>query len=439
MLQPTDGTHAVATASATSAAIGMPNHPADRHLEGRDLVVGVICITMFLLNAAVGVLDGLVGWAIVSAALIYALYPHASGSMALIGLFTGITVWIVPMLSLIYVGVEVMPAWISLYTIILRVMIRFSPEYARLPSGSYWAAGNLFMIFVVLAIGLSLQALALGEVFFHAAFACSLVNLERLHAASESPVLRLTGVALCLLSILVFSFLFWAGYGRLILSTLGISAVMITVYYGTFRIWVLSFVAVSAALVFIGRVLRFGLSEGIGGLAEDSGATPIILTEMFWDSQVTVFWTEPLWHQWSLLFLNWYPRAWWPEKPIGLNYTLVDAVLGRAGYGEEHSTAVSFLGEQIFLFPNWWIFTTALVISILIFLFRTVAKLAAPYFAPVALLQAWLLSFFWGGMATYGSRIWFTLVPMMAYLVILRILTRPRARPTGSPAFAGRG
>jgi hypothetical protein len=308
-------------------------------------------------------------------------------------------------------------------------MIRFSPEHSRLPTEDSWASGNLLMMFIILTAGLVSMAFGMSELFFHMAFACSLLHFERLHAASASFTLRMAGVALCLFSILVFSLVFWAGYGRLILSTLGLVPLMITVHYGTVRIPVLIFSAAAASLVFVGRVLRFGVSEGVAGLAEDSGATPLLLTELFWDSPVTILWTEPLWHQWSLLFLNWYPRAWWPEKPIGLNYTLVDAVLGRAGYGEEHSTAVSFLGEQIFLHPNLWILTTALVVAILILLFRAVAALAAPYFAPVALLQAWLLSFFWGGMATYGSRIWFTLIPMMIYLVILRQLTPlPRSR-----------
>lgn len=399
----------------------------------RDGVTVFVCVLIFILNTVFNAGNDLIAWAVLSVTLIYALYPHASTPMGVVAIFTGMTVFVVPLMAVIYVGEAVMPAWLGLYIIVVRVMIAFAPTRAGLKDSRSWAGGNLGMMAAILAAGLASQAIPLDDLFFHAAFGCSLINLERLHASTESKTLRWTGVALALTAILIYSLVFWDGYGRLVLTTFALAALMITVHYKTFRVPILLFVGFSAALVFVGRVLRFGVSEGVAGLAEDSGASPMTLTQIFWDDQVIVQWNEPFWHQWSLLFISWYPRAWWLEKPVGLNYTLVDVLLGREGLGDDHSTAVSFLGEQMFLHGDLWLLTTALIVGLLLLIIHAIGKLAAPYFAPVAMAQAWLLSFFWGGMAVYGSRIWFSVVPMLIYVIILRVIFPPGRSPLSAP------
>lgn len=394
----------------------MPSNPSPL----RDLATMLICVTVFAFNAILGAGDGFVGLSILTVVMLVVLAPYASTPMGGVALFTGITVFLVPLVALIYVDAGVWPGWLGLFTIVARALIAWSPRDIELPAMAHGAVINLAMVAVLLSFGLLLQVLGYNELFFHASWACSLIHLERLHAATPAKPMRLAGVAIVVGAVLVYSVTFWSGYGRLILSTFALAPVLLSVHYRTFRLPILAFAAFSASLVFLGRIIRFGVGDGIAGLADDSGASPLTLTQGFWDADVTIAWSEPFWHQWALLFLNWFPRDWWADKPVGINYTLVDAIWGRLGLGEEHSTAVSFLGEQVFLHSYLWPLTTALLVAVLILTWRFISKIAAPYFAPVVVFQSWMITFFWGGMATYGSRVWFSVVPMLVYLYVLR-------------------
>lgn len=395
----------------------------------RDIATMFICVAIFSFNVLAGALDGYVGLAILTVTMLVVLAPYSSVPMGGVALFTGVTIFVVPLTALIYVDAGVWPGWLGLYIIVIRALIAWSPRDIWLHPIPYGAATNLIMVAVLPGTGLLLQVIGFNELFFHASWAISLIHLERLHAATQSKVMRLGGVAIVVAAVLIYSVTFWSGYGRLILSTFALAPVLLTVHYRTFRLPMLAFAGFAASLVFLGRIIRFGVGDGIAGLADDSGASPLTLTQGFWDAEGIVAWNEPFWHQWALLFLNWFPRAWWHDKPVGINYTLVDALWGRMGLGEEHSTAVSFLGEQVFLHSYLWPASTALLVLILVFLTWLIVKFTMPYFSPVIVFQSWMITFFWGGMATYGSRVWFSLVPMVIYLYVLRRFARASQVP----------
>ena len=399
----------------------------------------VTCLLMFLLGAYLDVANGFGGLAVVTLAMLAAFYPYMTSSLGVISLFTGVTLFTVPTYALIFVGAGVSPAWFALYVICALAIILLAGPDPSLPEPDRPYRGDLAAIAVILALGLLSQTAGLFEHFFHAAWEISIVHLERLHRATSSIVKRMTGTVMILAAVLVYALLYWQGYGRLILASFALGPIMLAVHYRSFRLNVFAFSALAASLLFVGRVIRFGWSDGVAGLADDSGASPLTLTQGLWQGSSQILNGEPYWHQWSLLFLQWCPRVLWPDKPIGLNYSFVDNFLGRQGLGEEHSTAIGYFGEHIFIAGDAWLLSTLALTGVIIVLLRIVRRLSHSYATPGIIYAAWLLTLFWGGMADFGSRVWLSLVPALLYVQLLRLFSGRAAPPDGMPLDAHAG
>jgi hypothetical protein len=58
-----------------------------------------------------------------------------------------------------------------------------------------------------------------------------------------------------------------------------------------------------------------------------------------------------------------------------------------------------------------------------------IVKLSGAFEAPAIMFDVWLLTYFWGGMASFASRAWYCIVPIVIYAVVLRRLnTSPAPR-----------
>lgn len=382
--------------------------------------VAMICAFLFLIDAYLRARTDYIGLAILTVAMLVSFSPRSTTSLGLVLLFSGVSLFVVPMYSLIFVDAGVTPAWFALFMIVSLVLLRFINLDPTLPSIERPFMPDLFAIVVLLSIGLAALAAGGIEQFFSATYAMSILHLERVHASTKSIIPRLAGLAMLLIALAIYSLVFWSGFGRLILASFALAPIFLAVHYRTFRLNVFAFSAGVGALVFIGRVIRFGWSDGVAGLADDSGASPLTYTEALWGGRNAVLYHEPIWHQWSLLFLQPFPRSVWPDKPIGINYTFVDFFIGREGLGEEHSTAIGLFGEHIFLAGDWWAMSIALLTVVIILTSRAVNWAGRPYGAPALMFNCWLITLFWGGMADFGSRVWFGVLPMLGYLLVLR-------------------
>jgi hypothetical protein len=353
--------------------------------------------------------------------------------------FTAPSIYILPAVALIFVGAAINVAWFALFVLSGYVLLQgsvHSTTGANLgqsdePTGH--STFDLLAIFFFLAFGFGLgfgSSLEEGEgspligAFHSATWAMGLLHLERLHRHGSSSA-RLAGVAVyCLFMGLQMAFL-WNGYGRIILVSLILAPLLVSSRYGPLRISALSLVLVAVALGFLGRVLRFGWSNGIAGLADDSGASHLIYSSEMWQQPSVAQNVTSFWEQYVLLFAAWVPRDIWPNKPLGVNYSYVDVYIGRMGLSEVHSTAIGSFGEVLFFSPNFWVILLAFVLLTLIVVRRVIVKLSGAFQAPAIMFDVWLLTYFWGGMASFASRAWYCIVPIVVYAIVLRRMNRP--------------
>ena len=401
-----------------------------------DAVVFVVSLGMFVLSALLDVGNDYVGWTVLTLTLLLGFHDAGRSSLGTVILFTGVTLFAIPYLSLIYVDAQVQVAWFAGFIIVAKAMFLFgdSNRAAAMPAPS---SLNLPIIAVALGAGLLFWSdQGILQISFYAGWAIAMVHLDRLHASTTSAVWRLAGVGLFVLSIGGYMLFFWGGYGRIIFISFMLAPLLLTVRYGTVRFNVFLFVGVIALLPFVGRVLRFGWSDGLAGLSEDSGASPITLTSALWVNSSSVINPGSILEQWTLLFLGWVPREIWAGKPLGINSSFVDLFLGRQGVSMEHSTAIGYFGEHLFYLPTFWWVSAALLTAVIIVLRRLLARYCAPFISPVIVLDVWLITLFWGGMASFAARAWFALLPMLAYVVVLKRLTTASNRAAATALAA---
>lgn len=407
----------------------------------------LLALPVCLLIALIDLMADLTGYSslIACTILTFVIFHHyRHTAIGAILLFVATSIYAVPMLSLLVAGVPVNMAWYALYLIAGYIFLALTVKPQTLENRGAQAEGrvagarSLMWIVIVMSAGMVLSNVeALSGFIFLACWGLALVFLERLNWSTRSVVLRYTGVAIIIGSVLLFAALLWTGGGRLIMISLLLGPVLIAGYYGPFRVSGHLLAGLGAALVFVGHVIRYGFSDGLSGIAADSGATHAILTTQLYETPSITQNVTGFWDQYLLMFLNWVPRSVWPEKPLGVNYLFVDVYIGRQGLGELHSTALGYFGEQIYYWGMGWPVGAVITTASLVLLRLLVVRCARAFTAPVVAMDVWLLTFFWGGMAVWASRVWFALVPALVLAVMLQAASSRRgARPT-APRLRG--
>ncbi len=401
-------------------------------MRARRLAVLYLSLIVAGLSLFADTLNNIAGVLILTAALLFGFPRAGRSSLAAVIVVTGVAFNTMPYLGLYYVGYDVQTAWFALFLAVSLILVTYAePGRPASTMPGHWVA-DLPLVAIYLVAGLLLWSTdGLRQIAFYAGWAMALLHLERLHAGSRSLVLRGSGLSAFLFVIGYFVVVLWEGGGRIVQLSFALGPVLLTVHYRTFRLngWVLA--ALIVVLSFVGRVFRFGWGDGLAGLAEDSGAAPITLTSYLWTTKDVVRVADTIFDQWTLFFLNWVPRDLWPTKPLGIGSTFVDMVLGREGVGAEHNVAIGFFGEHLFYLPYAWPVSAALLVLAVIATRRGLWSLCAPYYSALIAFDVWLMTLFWGGMAAFAARAWFTLLPLISYILFIKWLDRKRGVKLG--------
>lgn len=216
-------------------------------------------------------------------------------------------------------------------------------------------------------------------------------------------------------SIFAYMTLHWTGFGRLsIAAMLVMPFALLSTYYPTFiRFWhlaaTLPFLMILAIKVRGGSVEQLTTMAAVGITDHLRFTSDLMKKKLQGDVGIDTFI-----EQFCLLFLNWFPRDLWPEKPVGAGYYSVDLMLSRFLYGDEHSISLGFIGDQIFALGEFYLTGLFLVLVALIATRRFLIKVTHGRRAAIVAFDCTMLTYFWGGMAAFGSRAWFMIIPIIA-------------------------
>ena len=254
-----------------------------------------------------------------------------------------------------------------------------------------------------------------GLLLFVAPYAAALIVFERCLAARASFAFSAIGAAGFLLTLAIYVTFHWSGFGRLVIGAFALGPLLVINHHRDLGIRTAAIALVAPLALYFAQLSRYGrIDDPEEFLIGSAGHHFIVSNDIVGMNLYRYFGGfDVFFSQYTLMFANWVPRSVWEDKPVGAGLWSVDAVYGRQGYGEGYSQSLGFVGElYLYLGPDFWI-GGIIALVMLILLRRLVAQFSFGYVAPLVLFDINLVSYLWGGFATFGSRVWFMVVPAM--------------------------
>ena len=227
----------------------------------------------------------------------------------------------------------------------------------------------------------------------------------------------------------------WTGFGRLNVLTYVMLPLLILVHHRVIHIRQWLVVLLTPAAIVYGAFLR-GVDEiSTRTFASDSVSHHLVLMDTVrLDGSIRAADLYELWNQLVLYFLNWAPRDAWAGKPTGIGLWFVDDYIGRVGYSQEYSVSLGLWGEHLFLNRAGWLVTGMAVVVLSVVCARVLHRVSFRSVPVLLIFQANLLTLFWGGMASFGGRVWFMVLPALGYIWFERALKNLFVHPVSPRA-----
>jgi hypothetical protein len=312
-----------------------------------------------------------------------------------------------------------LPALCSLLTVVAVALTDRPPPAVR----STWKPSPSIFVYVTL-IASAVMVVSRGESFL---FSIPLLVLIYSVAVRDRPLHVVGGLYALLMSfVLLYAVVYWDGFGRLILAgTLIIPSLLLVrrlgVPFGKY-----AFLVVAAAAGLFGTLLRFRdttFSSILRTTLSDSNSAPLLLGQSFIErGRDGGVWDPSGWFdQVILIGLAVWPREWWREKPLGFGAAWVADNMGPGYWG--HSIASTFMGEHLYYLGLGWGVVAAFASVVLIAQVYN-AMMRSRYLFGLGgyLVAVYLPTFYWGGMASFATRFWIGLVPLIGAIILLQLL-----------------
>lgn len=254
-------------------------------------------------------------------------------------------------------------------------------------------------------------------------FAASLTHFARLCPHRRSRWIAIAGYAIALGA---YGLLYWNHFGRLLMGAMVAMPLLLLVRQGILRVSPIIVLVAIGPLLWFSQKVRGGQFSS-DGIANSSVSGP---------SQISVMMAELLpvlptrlgefADQWLLFFFAWVPRGLWTDKPAGLGWILVDELTSRRGVSEGHSIAPGLVGESLWLLGDLFILGFAAQVAAVALLGLLLRRLSAYAGLGAIIVAALLPTLIWGGMASFGARLWLFLLPFLLVVLWLNIADRNR-------------
>lgn len=297
----------------------------------------------------------------------------------------------------------------------------YSPE-SKENKTAYWV-GLITSCFAVTVVFVLVSRADIGLIV---PLGCALFFQEGLLRKGVGKFGAFVALGMIELAVMLYLVFFWTGFGRLAIASLLLLPFAVhSAYRPTIlRFW--HFVVALPVLITAATVVRGGSIEDVTSSTAAGVTDHMLLTAdlqsgfLVGDGKLQAFIDQYL-----LFFLNWFPRDIWPNKPIGAGAYAVDLLWGRAKFGDEYNVSLGFVGDQIFALGGWYMFGLFVILATIICIRRMLIHYSyAIHRSPLIAFDTMLLTFFWGGMASFGSRVWFAVAP----LIILALISNTASR-----------
>lgn len=253
----------------------------------------------------------------------------------------------------------------------------------------------------------------IGALSFTIPFGISLAILDSVLSHRNrlfQTLLFLFAYTLTITSFLLFR---WDGFGRLAVGSLILAPLLVANARTDLGIRPYYVILFSLPALYLAQSSRYGTIEQMEDMFIGSAGHHLLVSHDILERHG--FWldggVETFFLQYALFFFNWFPRELWPNKPFGVGLWSVDVIYGREGLGEGYSQSVGFIGEQYFYLGDFYWLGLLVMLATLYLVRSFIKRFSFGSSAPLIIFDVNLISYFWGGGATFGSRTWFMLIP----------------------------
>lgn len=262
----------------------------------------------------------------------------------------------------------------------------------------------------------------IGMSTFMFPFAISLIYLEKIMKILKDPLYGGFFLIYHFSFAAIYLSFHWVGMGRVFLAFFILSPILI--YFHYCRIFISQFFfymicPIALMMLQSSRYKIFSFEEYLIG----SAGYHLQLTEM---ALSTKYFIESKWNaffdQYLLMFFIHIPREIWSSKPIPIGFWAVDVMFERnnaeTGVDKEFSISLGFIGENMLMLGEKFYIGLIFVLLNIIILRKLVYYLSFNSIVPLLIFDLNLVSYFWGGMSIFGSRLWVLLIPSLIFLIL---------------------
>jgi hypothetical protein len=369
------------------------------------------------------------GWSTIAAISLRLFLDRESSPLIFTSGIALFYLFIVPCAGFLWRG-QFEALWFLCFTFLILETIRSLPSrdtdvlFRRDYSG--WSVVAVLVCLSISIIGpAALDETFFSRIAFMAPFSVSLIFFEQV-LRSRARFVSLSLLCSYVLVIAIYVAYFWSGFGRLVIASFVLMPVLLATRYLSLPLRLWHAILISPVAMALSHISRYGDFGDPAEWTKGSAGHHIELSMALSATDVSDFLGgfERWIGQMSLLLLNWVPREFWPSKPIGLGSSSVDDWIGRMRYGEGYSVSLGFVGEQLYLLGDFFLIGVIASFGLLLICRVLIINMSGSFVAPLVAFDINLISYLWGGNATYGSRVWFFVAPMLLFVFAMRFFSR---------------
>lgn len=383
----------------------------------------VDAVVILLANLYVFIVDNIVevshwlSWVIISASMLFVLRDfHRKGVVGIAVFCAGLILYLYPYLGFSYVEYDISFKYYSLYILIgyLFIILGHSEVDTRQRAG-----GGSFLTLALFLFPIFILA-PYAEVFLLIFWGLALLKLDDVCKDSSRSGMYVYGCCGAVyLALAYYVVLFWGGYGRLNIMILSMAPALVLYLNKRLKIYSWQILLVSMPALIYGLSVRRS-EYRFGGAGDFSGGSLAHHLHLMNALQANIGIDGERFFEWLdqlvLFYFNWFPRVLWSDKPLGIGYWFVDEYLGRAGFGDRHNVSLGLWGEHIYLMGSYWFLFGLVMISVVAFTAKFLNKISFYSLPVMVVFYSYFVNLVWGGLASFGSRAWFVILPMIFYL-----------------------
>jgi hypothetical protein len=359
-------------------------------------------------------------YSLITAAFLFVLRDFGRrGGIGMVMFVGGLVLYVYPYLGEILRGSDVSFVFFTLYILIAWLLIELSPTARFIRVGK---RDGIYRHMTIAALLLAFIGLHLWIPIYVSCYGIAIICFERYCRLPHVTMRHVLTPLFAFFALLTYYInIVFVGFGRLSVLTYAILPALILFQHGIVRIR-RSYLVLLAPVGLIYGSMANGQEEiSTITFAGDSASHHLLMmSTLRSDPWLAASDLPALLKQFTLYFVNWFPRDLWPSKPIGIGLSFVDDYIGRGGFSEGHSVSLGLWGEHIFLNSATWLLTGLAVVAVSAICARVLYRVSFRSAGILLIFQAHFLTLVWGGMASFGSRVWWMVLPALAYIWIER-------------------